>query len=156
MEDFIDEMIGSIQTFLRQLKEKNCHKGSRCGCQSGSSYNRRTRKLFVGKIFSGSENEEILCCSQVWVFGMQFAMRAGQDHRYLTFKSSQLSLEQIDSRCQFLQYMEIIGKTKNRGLCHQRDKSKVVGASKNLINPEHCPVELYKKQMSHVPTKNLR
>lgn len=63
MEDFIDEMIGSIQTFLRQLKEKNCHKGSRCGCQSGSSYNRRTRKLFVGKIFSGSENEEILCCS---------------------------------------------------------------------------------------------
>ena len=31
----LDEMIGSIQTFLRQLKEKNCHKGSRCGCQSG-------------------------------------------------------------------------------------------------------------------------
>lgn len=87
---------------------------------------------------------------------MQFVLRAGQDHRYLTFKNSQLTIEQVDSRCQFLQYMEVISKTKNGGLCHWRDKNKVVGASKNLTNPERCPVELYKKYLYHVPTKNLR
>ena len=47
--------------------------------------------------------------------------------------------------------MEDISKTNNGGLCHLRIKRKVVRAYKNLTNVERCPVELYKKYLSHVP-----
>ena len=43
-----------------------------------------------------------------------------------------------------------ISKTNNGGLCHLRIKRKVVRAYKNVINVERCPVELYKKYLSHV------
>ena len=82
-------------------------------------------------------------------------MRAGQEHRNLRFKNSQLSLEHDESGCQFLQYMEDISKTNNVSFYHWRVKRKVVGVYKNLTNPERCPVELYKKYLSHVP-KEIR
>ena len=50
-----------------------------------------------------------------------------------------------------MQYIEDISKTNNGGLAHLRIKRKVVRAYKNLQNPERCPVEFYKKYLSHVP-----
>ena len=47
--------------------------------------------------------------------------------------------------------MEDISNTNNGGLCHLRMKRKVVRAYENVINVERCPVELYKKYLSHVP-----
>ena len=32
--------------------------------------------------FLGSENAELLCHTLVWIFGIQFALRAGQEHSY--------------------------------------------------------------------------
>ena len=47
-----------------------------------------------------------------------------------------------------MQYNEDISKTNN----NLRIKRKVVRAYKNFKNPERCPVELYNKYLSHVPT----
>ena len=44
-------------------------------------------------------------------------------------------------------------KTNNGGLFHLLVKRKAVCAYKNLTNPESCPVQLYKKYLSHVPTE---
>ncbi len=88
----------------------------------------------------------------VYVFGMQFALRAAQEHRNLRRENSQLSLQVDEFADQYLQYYEDISKTNNGGLAHLRIKIKVVRAYKNLKNPERCPVELYKKYLSHVPT----
>ena len=87
----------------------------------------------------------------VWVFGVQFALRTGQEHRNLRFKNSRLSLKHDESGCEFLKYMESISITNNRILRHLRVKRKVVRAYKNLANAERCPVELNKKYLSHVP-----
>ena len=103
--------------------------------------------------FLGSDNAELLCHTLVWVFGIQFALRAGQEHRNLRFQNSQLSLQLDESGREFLQYMEDISKTNNGGLSHLRIKRKVVRAYKNLTNVERCPVELYKKYLSHVPNQ---
>ena len=92
----------------------------------------------------GSENGELLCHTLVWVFGMQFALRAGQEHRNLRFSNSQLCLQHDESGHEFLQYMEDVSKTNNGGLCHLRVKRKVVRAYKNSTNVWRCPVELYK------------
>ena len=52
--------------------------------------------------FLGGKNGEILCYTYVWVFGIQFALSAGQEHRNLKLKQSQLSLEHDESGCEFL------------------------------------------------------
>ena len=85
------------------------------------------------------------------MFGIQFALRAGQEHRNLRSKNSQLSLQHDESGNEFLQYTEDFSKTNKGGLCHLRMKRKVVRAYKNVINVERCPVELHKKYLSHVP-----
>ena len=94
--------------------------------------------------FLGSKNREILCYTLVWVFGIQFALKAGQEHRNLRFKNSQLSLEHDELECEFLQYMEDINKTNNGGLCHLCVKRKVFHACKNLTNTERSSVKLNK------------
>ena len=84
--------------------------------------------LLWENVFLGSENGEILCYTLVWVFGIQFAFRAGKELRNLRFKTSQLCLEHDESGCEFLQYTEDISKNNNGGLCHLRVKRKVVRA----------------------------
>ena len=43
--------------------------------------------------FLGSENAELLRDTLVWVLGVNFALRAGQEHRNLRLRNSQLSLQ---------------------------------------------------------------
>ena len=61
----------------------------------------------------------------------------------MRFKNTQLSLQHDESGNEFLQYLEDTSETKM--------KRKVFRAYKNIINVERCPVELYKKYLSHVP-----
>ena len=102
--------------------------------------------------FLGSTNAELLRDTLVYVLGIQFALRAGQEHRNLRRENSQLSLQVDEFGDEYLQYYEDISKTNNGGLAHLSVKRKVVRAYKNLKNPERCPVELYKKYLLHVPT----
>ena len=83
---------------------------------------------------------------------MYFAFRAGQEHRNLRFDNSQLPLQHDESGHEFSQYMEGVIKTNNGGLCHLQRK--VVRACKNSTIVERCPVELYKKYLSHMPKGN--
>ena len=104
--------------------------------------------------FLGSENAELLRDTLVWVLGVNFALRAGQEHRNLRLINSQLSLQCDELGREFLQYTEDISKTNNGELSHLRiTERKVVRAYKNLTNVERCPVELYKKHLSHVPNE---
>ena len=103
--------------------------------------------------FLGSENAELLRHTLVWVLGIQFALRAGQEHRNLRLENSQLSLQCDELGREFLQYTEDISKTNNGRLSHLRIKRKVVRAYKNLTNVERSPVELYKKYLSHMPNE---
>ena len=103
--------------------------------------------------FLGSEYAELLRDTLVWVLGVNFALRAGQEHRNLRLRNSQLSLQCGELGREFLQCTEDISTTNNGGLSHLRIKRKVVRAYKNLTNVERCPVELYKKYLSRVPNE---
>ena len=71
----------------------------------------------------------------------------------MRLRISQLSLQCDELGREFLQYTDDISKTNNGGLSHLRIKRKVVRAYKNLTNVERCPVELYKKYLSHMPNE---
>ena len=87
----------------------------------------------------------------VFVLGGMFVLRAGQEHRNLRMYNSQLSIQADELGVEYLQYVEDISKTNDGGLAHLKIKCKKVQAYKNLEKPERCPVELYKKYLSHVP-----
>ena len=69
-----------------------------------------------GKWFLGSENKELLCQTFVWIFGIQFALRAGQEHRKLRFNNHN-HLNNMTNRVmhEFLLHNEDVSKT-NSGL----------------------------------------
>ena len=46
----------------------------------------------MGACYVGNGNTEILRNTLVWVLGLNFTVRAGQEHRNLRMKNSQLSL----------------------------------------------------------------
>ena len=75
--------------------------------------------------FLGSDNAKLVCHTLAWVFGIQFALRAGQEHSNLRFQNSQLSLQLDKSGHEFSQCIEDISKTNNGGLTHLRIKRKV-------------------------------
>ena len=177
-EKTIYEMINSIQTYLRVECKRNLTLIDKSSCvfrklNSALNYvlkDRAQQGLGVEICqakgiteeqenylwlhgFLGSSNGELLRDTLVFVFGMQFALRAGQEHRNLRRRNSQLSLQVDELGKEYLQYIEDISKTNNGGLAHLRIKRKVVRAYKNLANPERCPVELYKKYVSYVPTE---
>ena len=61
-------------------------------------------------------------------------MGAGQEHRKLRMKNSQLSLHTNESGAEYLQYVEDVSKSNNGGLAHLRNKNKVVRAYENVEN----------------------
>ena len=87
----------------------------------------------------------------VWVLGLNFALRAGQEHRNLRMKNSQLSVAIDEDGKQYLEYKEDVSKTNSGGLAHAHLKRKIVRAYENNDEPERCPVRLYKEYMAHVP-----
>ena len=101
----------------------------------------------------GSDTPELPRNTILFVFGNCFALRAGQEHRNLRMKNSQLSLHTDESGAEYLQYVEDVSKSNNGGLAHLRIKNKVVRAYENVEKPERCPVKLYKKYISHVPSE---
>ena len=105
--------------------------------------------------FLGSDTPELHRNTMLFVFGNCFALRAGQEHRNLRMKNSQLSLHSDESGAEYLQYVEDVSKSNNGGLAHLRIKNKVVRAYENVEKPERCPqaVKLYEKYISHVPSE---
>ncbi len=80
--------------------------------------------------FLGSTNAALLRDTLVYVLGIQFALRAGQEHGNARRENSQLSLQVDEFGDEYLQYYEDISKTNNGGLAHLRFKRKVVRAYK--------------------------
>ncbi|KAK6173752.1 hypothetical protein SNE40_017154 [Patella caerulea] len=94
----------------------------------------------------GSDTPKQLLDTIFYLIGLNFALRAGKEHRNLRYgQNSQLSLHTSESGDQYLQYTEFVSKTNQGGLKHQKHKKKVVRAYENLDIPERCIVRLYEK-----------
>ena len=82
--------------------------------------------------------------------GLNFALRAGQEHRNLRKTKSQLSIGIDEDGTQYLEYKEEVRKTNSGRLANTNLKRKTVRAYLNNDEPERCPVRLYKEYMAHV------
>lgn len=101
----------------------------------------------------GSENPKQLLYTLVYQFGLNFALRAGEEHRNLRFTNSQLEILTDVSGLQFLRYTEDVSKANQGGIAHKNVKGKVVDAYENPVK-SRCVVSLYKKYLSRCPVTN--
>ena len=142
-------IIGSIQTFSRVQCKRNVTLIDKKGCafrslNSALNFQKKEKAAQgVGVVvnqpkfiteeqenvlwengFSGSENGEILCYTVVWVFGIEFAFRAGQEHRNLRLKNSQLCLGKMTRGVNSCSTRRLLAKPKMRvcAICVSKGK----------------------------------
>ncbi|CAC5423576.1 unnamed protein product [Mytilus coruscus] len=99
----------------------------------------------------GSDNARHLLNTLVYLIGLNFALRGGQEHRDLKGRnSSQFQInEKNGSKC--LIYTEAKSKAAQGGIKHTNVERKSVVAYQNTENQARCVVHLFELYASHCP-----
>ena len=98
----------------------------------------------------GDRTPQTLLDTMLFLCGMSFALRSGQEHRSLQVTQFQL-VEPVDGTRPYLVYSENCSKNNTGGLSDRKVKPKRVMHHANKANPERCLVQLYKKYLEHRP-----
>ncbi|OWF34689.1 uncharacterized protein KIAA1958-like [Mizuhopecten yessoensis] len=109
-------------------------------------------QLMWEKGVMGTDTPEKLLNTLVYQLGLNFALRAGQEHRNLRCGPySQITVKQDSDGKTYLEYREDVSKTNAGGLLHRKVTPKVTRAYENTVLPDQCPVKIYQKFMSLRP-----
>ncbi|XP_062586115.1 uncharacterized protein LOC134247754 [Saccostrea cucullata] len=101
----------------------------------------------------GTDTAKKLVDTLLYSIGLNFALRAGQEHRNLRIgTNSQLSLHiSKDDGRRYLQYTEDVSKSNTGGLNHRKIAPKVTRAYENVDEPERCLIKIFEKYISLRP-----
>ena len=99
----------------------------------------------------GDHTPQSLVNTMVYMNGLYFALRGGNEHRNLRHKPSQIQLIERLGERSYLMYTEEISKNHPGGLKGRKIKPKIVCHHANVSNPERCFVRLYKLYNSRCP-----
>ena len=102
----------------------------------------------------GSHSPQVLLHTMVYLCGLNFALRSGQEHRDLQL--SQIELVEHTDQPPYLVYTENISKNNRGGLEQRKMEAKQVVHHSNTTNPDRCFVTLFKKYVEHCPTSSQR
>ena len=97
----------------------------------------------------GPDTPQSLLDTMVFMCGLYFALRSGQEHRNLSI--DQIKLVEPEDGVPHLIYTENVSKNNPGGLQYRKLKPKVVVHHANLNNPSRCFVTFYKAYISHHP-----
>jgi len=93
----------------------------------------------------------VLVDTLVYLNGLNFALRSGEEHRRLRHNPSQLSVVDKEGTVLCIQYHEDISKTNQGGLKSQKVIPKHVIHHANTENPSRCLVRLFLKYTELCP-----
>ena len=102
----------------------------------------------------GDHSPSALVDTMLFMCGVYFALRSGQEHRNLRFSPSQIELiEEPRGKRAHLRYTKDLSKNNPGGLRGRKHKPKVVVHYTNEANSHRCFVRLYKLYLSSQPTQ---
>lgn len=111
-----------------------------------------TEEETMWKSVLGSDTPKKLVDTLIYLFGLNFALRACKEHRNLRCgPDSQIEVKVDVQGRRFLRYTEDVSKSCQGGLNHRRIVPKSVDAYENVENPDRCIVRLYEQYLSHRP-----
>ena len=98
----------------------------------------------------GSCSPQVLLDTMVFLCGMYFALRSGQEHRDLQFSQIEL-IEPSGNSPPYLVYTENISKNNTGGMAQRKLQPKQVMRHSNTSNQSRCFVHLFKEYVQHCP-----
>ena len=98
----------------------------------------------------GSCSPQVLLDTMVFLCGMYFALRSGQEHRDLQFSQIEL-IEPSGNSPPYLVYTENISKNNTGGMAQRKLQPKQVMHHSNTSNQSRCFVHLFKEYVQHCP-----
>lgn len=96
----------------------------------------------------GESSPQVLLDTMLYLLGLNFALRSGEEHRSLA--RNQLTVAS-DDEGEYLLYTENITKTNKRGLKHYRVERQLRKVYTNKDCPERCVVRLFKLYIERCP-----
>ena len=101
----------------------------------------------------GNGNPQTLIDTLIYLIGIHFALRSGDEHRSLTFSQIEIVTPAINGKSSYLIYTENVSKTNSGGLSHRKVEPKQVIHHANGDNPSRCLVAIFKTYISHCPVE---
>lgn len=115
--------------------------------------NEKENELWSNGTF-GSALPKQLLLTLIYYFGMHFSLRAAQEHRDLEYgENSQIQLKVDEDGIEYLEYVERVSKNKRFGIKQARMEPKNTRLYSRK-DKSRCPVECYKRYISHRPEMN--
>ena len=108
-------------------------------------------ELLWEKKLLGDHSPEALLNTIVFMNGLYFALRSGNEHRDLRHNPCQIQLFEPPGERAYLRYTEDTSKNRPGGLKGHKIKPKVVVHYSSPENPQRCFVELFKKYNNLCP-----
>ena len=102
------------------------------------------KKLLWSTGLLGCSSPQTLVDTMVFMAGLYFALRSGDEHRQLRFEPCQIELVERSGERPHLVYTEDISKNRPGGIKGRKVKPKVVLHHANLENPSRCFVRIFK------------
>ena len=98
----------------------------------------------------GECSPQALLDTMLFLCGMYFALRSGQEHRNLVMSQIKI-VEPTNGSPSYIAYTENVSKNHSDGLAQRKVEPKQVIHHQNLENPSRCLVRLMKLYLSHCP-----
>ena len=141
------------QTLDAEMKRLRRVPGVPVGPKRAEPISGAEEELLWEKGVLGSHSPQALVDTMVYMAGLYFALRSGDEHRRLMFSS--IRLVEKPGCVSSLVYTETASKNNPGGLKQRKLENKQVTHYANSECPERCFVELYKIYCSHRPTNVL-
>lgn len=144
-----DIAFSKLQHCVDNLMKSRAEKGLGLKKKQAKVLSREQENSLWEQGFLGSHDPKTLIDTMLYLIGLNFALRSGEEHRNLTW--GQLTLHEEDGS-EWLLYTEKISKTNRRGLKDVGIERKQVKAFARTDNPDRCIVELFKRYQSLCPS----
>ena len=100
----------------------------------------------------GDHTPQVLVDTVVYLIGLNFALRSGEEHRRLRYFPSQISVVNPEGAAPYIMYCEDISKTNQGGLKSRKVAPKRVIHHANMEEPSRCLVRLFQKYTALCPS----